>query len=226
MPIQQVRCQRMLLINSITGRGAFCALFGASPVRLFWQHKFKEIAQWFCDAEQQHRAEIDKSYSEETARITIVTPAGEVAITARADRLDSYRDGSVSIIDYKTGSRPNKKAVQEGRAAQLLVEAALLGAGGFPLKLAAPVDGDINALHLYYWQLTGHRGRIADIKNVTPGGLDLRSVMTQLEALVRRFSEADTPLPARTGSGIAAKISDYRHLARVREWRPQEVKDD
>ena len=196
------------------------------PVRLFWQHKFKQIAQWFCATEQQHRAELEKSYSEETARISIATQAGEVAMTARADRLDSYRGGRISIIDYKTGSMPNKKAVQEGRAAQLLVEAALLGAGAFPLKLTAQADGDMDELHLYYWQLTGHRGRIADIKDVTPIGVDLRSVMAQLEALVARFSAPDTPFLPEPDPASRPKFSDYRHLARVREWRPQEVKDD
>ena len=196
------------------------------PVRLFWQHKFQQIAEWFCHAEQQHRAELEKSYSEETARITIATPAGEVAITARADRLDSYRDGRVSIIDYKTGSMPNKKAVQEGRAAQLLVEAALLGVGGFPIKLASQTDNDLDAVQLHYWQLTGHRGRIAEIKDVTPNGLQLASVLEQLEALVMRFSDADTPFLPEPDPASRPKFSDYRHLARVREWRPQEVKDD
>ncbi len=50
-----------------------------------------------------------QSLVEEAARISIATDAGEVAITARADRLDNLADGCIAIIDYKTGSVPSKK---------------------------------------------------------------------------------------------------------------------
>ncbi|MGB0815621.1 MAG: double-strand break repair protein AddB [Candidatus Puniceispirillaceae bacterium] len=196
------------------------------PVQLFWQTKFREIAHWFCQNEQERRAGLEKSFAEETAKITIPTDAGEVAITARADRLDKLADGRIAIIDYKTGSMPNKKQVEQGRAAQLLVEAALLGAGGFSVPLPDFDDHNIPIPQLSYWQLSGHYGRIAEIKEVTPNNLDIARLIDHLSDLVTCFSRADTPFLPEPDPASRPKFSDYRHLARVREWRPQEVKDD
>lgn len=198
------------------------------PVRLFWQSKFREIANWFCQKEQERRAEVKQSLVEEAARISIATDAGEVAITARADRLDNFADGRIAIIDYKTGSVPSKKEVEQGRAVQLLVEAALLGAGAFPFSPVCDTEQEapLANIHLFYWQLAGHHGRIADILEVTPKSLDVEDVLNQLQELVKHFSRAKTPFLPEPDPASRPKFSDYRHLARVREWRPQEVKDD
>jgi ATP-dependent helicase/nuclease subunit B len=108
------------------------------------------------------------------------------------------------------------------------VEAALLGAGAFPISPAT--DADIEAasldIQLFYWHLAGHHGRIADIVEVTPQGLNVAKVLVQLQELVKHFSRAETPFLPEPDAASRPKFSDYRHLARVREWRPQEVKDD
>ena len=206
----------------------FAPYLAHPPVRLFWQTKFREIANWFCEREQERREENKQSLVEEAARIIIKTDAGEVAITARADRIDNLADGRAAIIDYKTGSVPSKKEVEQGRATQLLVEAALLGAGAFPISPASDADSEAPSLdiQLFYWQLAGHHGRIADVVEVTPQGLNVAKVLVQLQELVKHFSRAETPFLPEPDAASRPKFSDYRHLARVREWRPQEVKDD
>ena len=48
---------------------------------------------------------------------------------ARADRIDLLAEGSLRVIDYKTGNPPSRTAVTEARALQLRVEAVLAAAG-------------------------------------------------------------------------------------------------
>ncbi len=207
---------------------SFAPYVAYPPVRLFWQTKFREIANWFCQKEQERREENKQTIVEKVARISITTDAGEVAITARADRIDNLADGRSAIIDYKTGSVPSKKEVEQGRATQLLVEAALLGAGAFPISSTSDAESKASpmGIQLFYWQLAGHYGRIADIVEVTPQGLNVEKVLSKLQELVKHFSCAETPFLPEPDAASRPKFSDYRHLARVREWRPQEVKDD
>jgi ATP-dependent helicase/nuclease subunit B len=39
-----------------------------------------------------------------------------------------------------------------------------------------------------------------------------------LRALIARYDDPETPYPARPRSEWARRFSDYRHLARVKEW--------
>ena len=52
------------------------------------------------------------------------TEAGEVRLHGYIDRLDAARDGSLRVIDYKSGSTPiSAKQLQEGRRLQLPIYA-------------------------------------------------------------------------------------------------------
>ena len=67
----------------------------------------------------------------------------------RADRIDERTDGTVAIIDYKTGAVPSTKEVSAGYAPQLPLEAVIAAAGGFDVIGAKAVS------ELAYWRLTG-----------------------------------------------------------------------
>ena len=129
--------------------------------------------------------------------------------------LDQFEDGTLSIIDYKTGKPPTLRALKAGYAPQLPLEAAIAVKGGFYLLSPTEVS------ELSYWQLSGGElpGKITfynEAKKI--------DVMTEasnaykgLIKLVTTFDLPDTPYlnkprPEAVGYG------EFDHLARTKEW--------
>ena len=121
-------------------------------------------------------------------------------------------DGTLALIDYKTGQPPRPAEVESGHAPQLPLEALIAGRGGFPGIAAAPVS------ELAYWRLSGGEppGEIArparDIEAVTEAARD------GLERLIQAYDDPATPYLSRPDPDSAPRYSDYLHLARVKEW--------
>jgi RecB family exonuclease len=57
-------------------------------------------------------------------------PALDFCLTAKPDRVDAYPDGTLHILDYKTGTPPSAKE-QKHFDKQLLLEAAMAEQGAF-----------------------------------------------------------------------------------------------
>ena len=86
--------------------------------------------------------------------LELSAPAGPFRLKARADRLERQPDGSITVIDYKTGALPDRTKVLCGLAPQLPLEAAMVEQGAFAEVGPAPVA------ELLFWQLRGtRRGR-------------------------------------------------------------------
>jgi ATP-dependent helicase/nuclease subunit B len=154
-----------------------------------------------------------------TAIATEVTGALDVAqvlppftLTARADRIDTFRDGSLTIIDYKTGQPPMQGDIALGFAPQLALEAAMALAGAFP-----GIAGSTIA-ELTHWQLSGNRDGGAD-RPVKEDPMQLaEEAHTGLIALVNSFGADDAAYAATPDPQFAPKYDDYAHLARNAEW--------
>ena len=142
----------------------------------------------------------------------IDAPAGPFTLTARADRIEELRDGTIAIVDYKTGQPPSKPEVAAGFAPQLPLEAAIARDGGF----AGVSANDVGALE--YWRLGGTR----EAGIVSPAGIDPATLADQamagLKRLIAAFDFVETPYLARPQPAAAPDYSDYGHLARVAEW--------
>ena len=76
-------------------------------------------------------------------------PSGKVVLKARADRVDRLGDGTLAVLDYKTGTLPKPADLMDGSAPQLPLEAAMARRGAFEDVPAAPVR------ILTYWKLSG-----------------------------------------------------------------------
>jgi ATP-dependent helicase/nuclease subunit B len=194
------------------GRDAFAALLDRPGVRAFWWPRFRRIGAWFLDGERARRAQIARSWTEVTGSMVLAAPAGPFTLTAKADRIDQMADGTLAIIDYKTGSVPKAKEVAAGFAPQLPLEAAIARVGGFIDVPARPVSA------LAYWQLTGaepagKREPLAD-----PDAELIESAVSGLETLIEAFDRPETAYLAQPRPAAAPRFSDYAHLARVREW--------
>jgi len=171
------------------------------------------IAQVFAEKENQRQWDKARSFAEINGTLMIDINGISHRITARADRIDSFDDGALTIIDYKTGQPPSKAQVQQGRSLQLRVEALIAADGGFD-----DLQGlhEINAMH--YWQVSGKRSLPIDVKNVTPDDSFVTETRQGIEALLTAFQQPQQGYRAEPLAREANRYSDYRHLARVAEW--------
>ena len=186
---------------------------GARPgVRAFWWPRFCRIARWFAAAEAETRPGLARAVAEAHGSLILPAPGGAFELTAKADRIDVRSDGTVGVIDYKTGTVPTNMAINSGIAPQLPLEAAIVLAGGFPGIPPGPLAG------LAYWRLTG-RDPAGQIKPV-PGNAEDRAAEARdgLARLVAAFDKPDTPYHAVPRPQWAARFNDYAHLARIKEW--------
>ena len=137
----------------------------------------------------------------------------EFILTARADRIDRHRDGSATLIDYKTGQPPGLSEVLVGFAPQLTLEAAMMRHGGFGPPHTSPIAAT-------YLKLGGKNG--GSIRNLVFDNEPFEDVAERhfagLERLLSSFRLQATGYPSRPFPKYAKRYGDYDHLARVREW--------
>ncbi len=193
------------------GRRALGASLALPGVWAFWWPRFERIAAWFLQCEEVRRHEIARSHVEVRGERALAAPGGDFLLTATADRIDERRDGSLAILDYKTGALPSTKEIAGGFAPQLPLEAAIAAGGGFEDVAAGAVA------ELAFWRLTGGDppGKIKPLKD--PGAL-AQEALDGLGAVIARFDDEATPYLARPRPGAAPRYSDYVHLERIAEW--------
>ncbi len=198
------------------GRKVFAPDRVKPGVRAFWWPRFRRIARWFAREELGYRAGIDGSHGELRGVLEIAAPGGAFTLTATADRIDRLAGGALAIVDYKTGSPPRLKEVKLGFAPQLPLEAAIAGAGGFAELPAGAGAGGVARLE--YWRVSGGEppGERKPLK--LDAEAEAAAALDGLRALIARYDDPETPYPARPRSDWARRFSDYRHLARVKEW--------
>jgi len=200
---------------------AVFAAHGARPgVRAFWWPRFCRIARWFAAAEAGRRGDLARAVAEATGSVRLDAPGGAFELTAKADRLDVHVDGTVGIIDYKTGALPTNKAVAHGYAPQLPLEAAIVLAGGFAGIPAGPLAD------LEYWRLTGGDppGEIKPLKDAAAA--HAADALAGLRRYVVAFDDPAMPYRAIPRPAWAPRFNDYAHLERVKEWAAGAAEDD
>lgn len=194
------------------GEEVFAEALARPGVWAFWWPRFLSVARWLVAHERGRRAGVARSLPEVKGSIEVAAPAGPFVLRARADRIDVLKDGTLALIDYKTGKPPGAKEVAAGFAPQLPLEAVIARHGGFADLPPAEVA------QMLYWRLKGgaeggeERSAGDDPKRLADEAL------AGLAALVAAFDDEATPYEARPHPDKAPKYSDYLHLARVREW--------
>ncbi|MCJ8325425.1 MAG: double-strand break repair protein AddB [Rhizobiales bacterium] len=192
----------------------------------FWWPRFLRVADWFLNQETPRRTAQPKIYTERQGNLDFAAKYGAdgqtpFRLTARADRLDIYAE-KAEIIDYKTGAPPATKQVVVGFAPQLLLEAAILAAGGFD---DCYVAGDI-PIGFTYIQLTGGypAGKTHDFSKLDTEKL-IKDAESGLAQRIADFADQNTAYKPRELAEFAARFRDYDHLARAKEWSLNEVDD-
>jgi len=185
----------------------------------WWRPRLHRIAAWVADAEIRRRSERGRLHlirSEHKGAWTFEAPAGPFTLHGRADRIERLFDGAIAILDYKTGALPAQKDVQEGRAPQLPLEAAMAARGAFGPDLQG------RAFDLTYWHITGAHvpGEARQLFKGDPEKVAEQAAWAEekLLALIADFDRPSRAYLSQPYPDAAPRFSDYAHLARVAEW--------
>jgi ATP-dependent helicase/nuclease subunit B len=192
------------------GERHFRELLSRPGAWAFWWPRFQRIARWFVAEEALRRATLRETQSEVRGELVIAAPAGPFEIAAIADRIERQDNGELAIIDYKTGSLPEKRAIEAAIAVQLPLEGAIARAGGFGLAAG-------NVLALEHWKLGGGdpAGKI-DPASDDPTAL-IDRVLAAITRHIARFDDPRTPYYPVPVARWAPRFSDYAHLERLDE---------
>jgi ATP-dependent helicase/nuclease subunit B len=149
-----------------------------------------------------------------------------VRIHGRADRIDRLSDGTLAIVDYKTGSPPSARRVKEGFSLQLGLVGMMAEMGGIE-----GVSG--TAAQFEYWSLAKKAGafgfRASPVKTdrnraeIAPG--EFTSLTDDfLHEAITRWIKGDEPFTARLVPNLEV-YGDYDQLMRLEEWLGREDGD-
>jgi ATP-dependent helicase/nuclease subunit B len=189
---------------------------GIAPgLRAIWWPRFLDIARWAADQEMSRRAGAQPLAAEKSGRLKFALAGGNFHLIGRADRIDRLPDGSLAIVDYKTGQLPTARDQLVGFAPQLPLLAVMAEQGAFD----GIAPNEVSALS--FWRLMGGDKGGEERNFAVKDGLTLAEVIEDtkrgLIALVDMFDQKKMPYTAHTAPG-RVRFDDYRHLARVSEW--------
>lgn len=150
-----------------------------------------------------------------------------VKIMGRADRIDRLADGSLAIVDYKTGAPPSKPQVTAGYALQLGLLGLIAGKGRFAdAKTGQVVTGE--AKRFEYWSLGkagkeegfGYRETPMKEEKARTGLLPENYLPFHAEKLaeaIALFIRGNKPFIARENPDYKG-YNEYDQLMRLEEW--------
>lgn len=195
---------------------SFSGLEAIGERRDIWLRRFETAARQFLDFERLRAPRIRKRHAEIGGEM--VLPMVEpFRITGQADRVDVMMDGSVEILDFKTGTPPSKTMMKAFEAPQLLVEALMAEAGGMKDIPPSPTSG------LIYVKIGLGPEAFVPADFAPAEGMDL---MQAAEELSRRmqghidfFLFNQRPMPSRLLPLAGQRFAGaYDHLSRMAEW--------
>jgi ATP-dependent helicase/nuclease subunit B len=193
---------------------AFLAGTAAHPLmRALWQPRLLEAIDWIA-------GEVAKN--EAAGRVPLKAEAwGEIDIAGvtlggKADRIDRAADGSLVILDYKTGTPPGPKAVFEGYSMQLGLLGLIAERGGFDGIEGVPAAFE-------YWSLAKKAGRLGYVQSPLGGkhGIDPADFTTiaarNFIAAAEKWLTGEEPFTAKLHPEHAP-YGEYDQLMRLDEW--------
>ncbi|HQS98506.1 MAG TPA: PD-(D/E)XK nuclease family protein, partial [Novosphingobium sp.] len=147
-----------------------------------------------------------------------------IRIHGRADRIDKLADGTLAIVDYKTGMPPSGRMVQEGYALQLGLIGMIAVQGGIDGVKGEPARFE-------YWSLGRNKQRgfgymdSPVLEGRKKSGLPLDEFLPETERYLReaiaRWLLGSEPFTARLNPDLPS-YTDYDQLMRLDEWQGRE----
>jgi len=179
-------------------------------LRALWAPRLLEAIDWIAEMERENQASGRRPLKAEVSGATVLNG---ITVEGRVDRIDRMPDGTLAIIDYKTGQPPSHKTVNEGFALQLGLLGLIGRAGGFE-----QVTGDPEAFE--YWSLARYRGKFGRLmrpdKEMQKGEF-LAHASSNFADAARRWLTGSEPFTAKLNPAYAP-YGDYDQLMRLEEW--------
>jgi ATP-dependent helicase/nuclease subunit B len=198
---------------------AFSGLDAIKERRDIWLKRFERAAIQFLAYERGRDDEIAERHAERKGEWAFPALDGFVLV-GKADRIDIRRDGTVEIIDFKTGGVPSPADMRNFDAPQLLLEAAMANAGIFK-EIGARQTAELTYIKIGLgpaaFQVTPFR---------LPKGMALMDAVDEIVRRMQRHVDTfllhEVPMTARVRprveTGRKSYPGDYDHLARTDEW--------
>ena len=195
-------------------------LAGASAhplMRALWQPRLMEAIDFIASEVEKNRSSGRRPLA---AEIEGRCELAGVRLRGVADRVDRCADGSLAIVDYKTGQPPSARAVAEGYSLQLGLLGLIAEHGGFE-----GVEGA--AACFEYWSLARKAGRLGFVTSPVGGrsGLDAAEFTTlaarNFIAVAERWLTGADSFTARLHPEYAP-YGEYDQLMRLDEWYGRE----
>ena len=182
-------------------------------LRALWGPRLMEAIESIQALEQANRAQGRRPLK---AEISGEAALAGVTVHGKADRIDRLADGTLAIIDYKTGAPPSQAAVDEGFALQLGLLGLIAQAGGF-----ADVDGE-PARH-EYWSLARRLLARNPIRPDKDMGAEefLAHAESNFRAVAEEYLLGSKEFTAKLNPAFAP-YGDYDQLMRLEEWYGRE----
>lgn len=196
---------------------AFAGLDAIGERRDIWLARFAVAATQFLAFEREREPRVRRRHAE-IEGVWVPPDSIPFRLSGRADRIDEMVDGTLEILDFKTGSIPSAKLMQALEAPQLLLEAAMARAGGFDAVVPAPAGA------LTYVKIGLGPEALVATPFRAPEGHDLPQAV---EAASLRMQRLVAALLLTDALAMAARVrpvpgqryaGDYDHLARTAEW--------
>jgi len=179
-------------------------------LRALWAPRLLESIDWIAEMERANQAEGRLPIA---AELKGETPLAGVIVEGRVDRIDRLADGTLAIIDYKTGQPPSQKSVAEGFSLQLGLLGLIGRARGFE-----GFSGDPEAFE--YWSLARYRGKFGRLmcpdKDMDEGEF-LAHANSNFAEAARKWLTGKEPFTAKLNPAYAP-YGDYDQLMRLEEW--------
>jgi ATP-dependent helicase/nuclease subunit B len=213
--------QAALNFFTTEGGAAFAPIERLSPrLHAEWWPRLIALADAFIAWETGRRAGIRAIHVETMGQLDLTLHDGSrFALRARADRIEVARDGSMTLLDFKTGAPPSSRVVYAGFSPQLTLQAAMLMAGAFrdvPKATETPA--------LLYVHTSGGREPLKP-SEIRPPNKDAAPLdelvadhLRRLTGLLSRYVSGEAGFVSRPFPQYANQHSPYDHLARVGEW--------
>lgn len=206
--------------------------FAAFPeVVALWRPRLLRIGAWFVEHFEVPRApDVAHRLVEQKAVLSVLVDGVGFDLVGRADRIDLMTDGSVAVMDYKTGSVPSLKQIRALLAPQLPLEAAMVVAGAFGPDL---VERPISELKYVKLSGSGEGGEVCEVtapptRTAPPVSAEdlAEAVLAKLRGLIATFRNPKQGYPSRPRIQFSRQTGGtYDHLARVKEWAAGEEGD-
>lgn len=200
-----------------------------TEIEILWNDRFSRLIKPFVDWENTHGQDV-VSRNIEASAVCRLPGDIEFLLTGRADRIDVLTDGTVDIIDFKTGISPSAKEARSLLDPQLPLEAYAVMKSGFK-------DIHSNLVRsLKYVRLKPADQLIVDQVEAKPSRKDPEPLSAEqlgqkaadeLSQLLHELYHNKLGFKSRTIPKLDRDYTgEYNHLARVSEWSVSDALDD